>query len=67
VFQDTAVPARFVETFYVESWLVPLRQYERVTNADRILQGAVAQYQTEGEPIVTHFVAAETDGLGQGA
>jgi MFS family permease len=61
VFQDTAAPERFIETFFVESWLEHLRQHQRVTNADRILQNAVEQYHTDGEPIVTHFVAAEPD------
>lgn len=61
VFQDTAAPERFVETFFVESWLEHLRQHERVTNADRVLQDAVVRYQADGEPIVTHFVAAEPD------
>jgi hypothetical protein len=34
VFEDTADPSRFVETFLVDSWLEHLRQHERVTNAD---------------------------------
>ncbi|HUK07480.1 MAG TPA: MFS transporter [Stellaceae bacterium] len=41
VFEDAAAGGRFIETFYVESWLEHLRQHERVTNADRILQDAV--------------------------
>jgi hypothetical protein len=35
VFEDTAEPGRFIETFLVESWLEHLRQHERVTKADR--------------------------------
>jgi hypothetical protein len=61
IYQDVAAPERFVETFFVESWLEHLRQHERVTNADRILQDAIEQHDTEGPPLVRHFVAAEPD------
>src|SRR5262249_53612252 len=61
VFEDTADPARFVETFLVESWLEHLRQHERVTNADRVLQTQVRQFHLEGEPKVTHLIAAENE------
>jgi hypothetical protein len=61
VYQDTAEPERFVETFFVESWLEHLRQHQRVTNADRILQDAIEQHETVGKPLVRHFVAAEPD------
>jgi MFS family permease len=58
VFEDAADEGRFLETFLVESWLEHLRQHERVTNADRILQSAVHRYHVEGTPKVTHFIAA---------
>jgi len=58
VFEDAADPARFVETFLVESWLEHLRQHERVTNADRVLQTQVQRFQLEGAPKVTHMIAA---------
>jgi len=61
VFEDTADPARFVETFLVESWLEHLRQHERVTNADRVLEDEVRRLLCEGEPKVTHLVAAEPE------
>jgi MFS family permease len=61
VFEDAADPARLVETFLVESWLEHLRQHERVTNADRVMQGEVRQFNLEGEPKVTHLIAAEKD------
>lgn len=59
VFEDAAEEGRFLETFLVESWLEHLRQHERVTNADRVLQEAVQRFHTEGTPKVTHFIAAE--------
>jgi MFS family permease len=61
VFEDTAEQGRILETFLVESWLEHLRQHERVTNADRVLQETVGRFQTEGTPKITHFVAAEPD------
>jgi len=59
IFEDTAQEGRFLETFLVESWLEHLRQHQRVTNADRVLQDAVRRYHLEGEPKVTHLVSAE--------
>jgi len=38
-----------------------LRQHERVTNADRVVQAAVYRFQTEGTPKVTHLIASEPD------
>jgi predicted MFS family arabinose efflux permease len=61
VFEDAADPARFVETFLVESWLEHLRQHERVTNADRMVETQVRRFHLEGEPKVTHLIAAENE------
>lgn len=61
VFEDAAVEGRMVETFLVESWLEHLRQHDRVTNADRVLQDAVHRFHTNGTPKVTHLIASETD------
>ena len=58
LFESTAEPGRFVETFLVESWLEHRRQHERVTQADRQLQDEV-QRLIRGEPAVTHFIAAQ--------
>ena len=57
IFEDTAAEGRFVETFYVGSWLEHLRQHERITNADRVLQDAVAGFHVAGTPAVSHLVA----------
>jgi MFS family permease/quinol monooxygenase YgiN len=63
VFQDTANNTRFVETFFLESWIEHLRQHQRVTNADRQLEQRVARFFRE-PPVVTHFVAAGTEQRG---
>jgi predicted MFS family arabinose efflux permease len=59
IFEDAAAEGRMVETFLVESWMEHLRQHERVTNADRVLQKAVRKFHLAGAPKVTHLIAAE--------
>ena len=56
IFEDVAQPGRFVETFLLESWLEHLRQHERVTNADRVMEESVHGLLA-ATPTVTHFVA----------
>jgi branched-subunit amino acid transport protein len=58
VFEDPAEDGRYVETFLSDSWLEHLRQHERVTNADRVLERAVLRFQIGGEPRTTHLLAA---------
>jgi quinol monooxygenase YgiN len=60
VFEDAAEEGRIVETFMVESWLEHLRQHERVTNADRVLQEHVQRFQAQGAPKVTHLIASKS-------
>ena len=60
VYEDAADPGRMVETFLVGSWMEHLRQHERVTNADRLVQECVHRFQIEGAPKVTHYLAAES-------
>jgi len=59
IFEDAGQEGRFLETFLVESWLEHLRQHQRVTNADRVLQTALHRLQIKGQPTVTHFVSSE--------
>jgi hypothetical protein len=59
IFEDTANEGRFLETFMVASWLEHLRQHQRVTNADRVVQDALRQFDAAAEPKVTHFIAAD--------
>jgi MFS family permease len=56
VFEDAADKLRFLETFLVESWLEHLRQHERVTNADRVLQERIAHFLAHA-PAVRHFIS----------
>jgi quinol monooxygenase YgiN len=59
VFEDTAEEGRIVETFLVESWMEHLRQHERVTQADRLIEDAVQRFNLSGAPKVTHLIAAD--------
>jgi quinol monooxygenase YgiN len=58
VFEDTSDPERYVETFYADSWIEHLRQHERVTHADRLIEASVRRFLKDGEPKVTHLIAA---------
>jgi predicted MFS family arabinose efflux permease len=58
VYEDAAETGRFLETFMVASWLEHLRQHQRVTNADRVIQDATRKFDVTAEPKVTHFIAA---------
>ena len=54
VFEDAAEEGRIVEIFLVASWMEHLRQHERVTNADRLVQEAVHKFsagrRAQGDP-----------------
>jgi hypothetical protein len=60
VFEDAAEEGRLIETFFVRSWLEHLRQHERVTQADRVLQDALVRFDVKGPPKVSHFIAADS-------
>jgi MFS family permease len=57
IFEDTAHPGRLLETFFVDSWLEHLRQHQRVTNADRVVEAQLRKL-VEDEPRITHYIAA---------
>jgi MFS family permease len=61
IFEDISDRSRFLETFFVESWLEHLRQHERVTNADRMLEDRIL-HLVQGTPKITHLIAAEAVG-----
>jgi MFS family permease len=57
LFQDTTEPARFVETFIVETWMEHRRQHERLTKADRTIEEkAFAFHLGETRPRVEHLI-----------
>ncbi len=58
VFEDAADEGRYLEIFYVDSWIEHLRQHERVTHADQALQTAVNRFHIKGIPEVTHYISS---------
>lgn len=57
VAEDVANPGIHMEYFVTSSWMEHLRQHERVTAEDRVLQDRVrALHRNEHAPIVRHFV-----------
>lgn len=63
LFEDAAVPGRYVETFVVESWAEHLRQHHRSTAGDAAVVTRVRAYHHgDGPPRVTHWVAVNAEG-----
>ncbi|MCP3018404.1 MFS transporter [Cupriavidus basilensis] len=58
VYEDLAVPGRFIETFLVESWLEHLRQHERHTMNDKLIQTRVHRFHRGAAPPVVRHLAA---------
>jgi MFS family permease len=59
LFQDTTDPARFLETFIVETWIEHRRQHERMTVADRAVEEEAFSFHTGGgRPQVQHLIYA---------
>jgi MFS family permease len=58
LYEDAAKPSRLVETFLVDSWIEHLRQHQRVTRADEVLQQRADGFLLRA-PAVTHLVSAE--------
>jgi quinol monooxygenase YgiN len=63
LFEDAAIPGRFVERFLGESWVEHMRQHKRVTNADRVLQAGIDQL-LEVPPTVTHLIEIRVSSRG---
>lgn len=58
VAEDTETPGTYLEYFIDGSWLEHLRQHERVTESERVLQGRIMQLLADPAhaPRVRHFV-----------
>jgi transmembrane secretion effector len=54
VYEDAADPGRFLETFLVDSWTEHLRQHDRITNADKLVEDSIRRFHAQGQPVVTH-------------
>jgi MFS family permease len=60
MFEDIATRGLFLENFRVESWVEHLRQHERVTHADRVLQQRIHGL-LERPTVVRHLITVEPD------
>jgi quinol monooxygenase YgiN len=60
LYENPAEAGRFIETFLSDSWLDHLRQHQRVTKSDQVLEKAVSRFQIDGEPKTTHYISANT-------
>jgi MFS family permease len=58
IVEDIAQAGRFLETFFLESWLEHLHQHERVTETDRALEERILALHQGLVPNTTHFIAA---------
>jgi hypothetical protein len=56
IFEDPSEKGRFVETFMSDSWLDHLRQHQRVTKADQVLEDAARSFQVGEGPQTTHLI-----------
>ena len=61
LFHDAAQPNRFLETFIVPSWGEHLRQLERFTVADKVIEEQAFTLQEPGTtPTVSHFISTQS-------
>ena len=59
LYNDSAAPNRFIETFVVESWAEHLRQHSRVTVADKATEDIVRAFHVGAKaPVISHFIYA---------
>jgi MFS family permease len=58
LYADISDPARYVESFMVETWGEHLRQHYRLTISDTDLENYIRSFHVGPEPpLITHFVA----------
>jgi MFS family permease/quinol monooxygenase YgiN len=68
LFQDTADPSRFVETWIEETWADHLRNHERVSVAHKDVEQRVRDLTRRDSKVVTrHFIARGTPPFAQAA
>jgi MFS family permease len=59
LYNDSATPTRFIETFVVESWAEHLRQHSRVTVADKAAEDIARAFHVGATaPVISHLIYA---------
>ena len=67
IMEDVTAPGLYVEYFVEGTWLSHLRHHERVSGADRLLQGRIwALHRGPQPPLVRHLLAPPAVGPGTG-
>ena len=56
LFCDVSSPQKQLETFFVESWAEHMRQHERVTVSDRLVEDKVNAFHVGDSPIVVRHL-----------
>ena len=63
LFEDLALPGRFVEYFACDTWADYLRRFDRFTAADeRLQERRYAHHIAEGRPRIARFIARHPAG-----
>jgi MFS family permease/quinol monooxygenase YgiN len=63
LFEDAAVPGRYIETFVVESWAEHLRQHHRGTAGDAEVVARLRSFHRgDAPPRVAHWIAVDAPG-----
>lgn len=62
LYQDVSNPSKCVETALVESWVEHRRQFDRVTNSDRVIEDRVMAFHIgEAPPKVSQMIYSKND------
>jgi len=59
IYRDVEQPDRYIESFLVTSWAEHLRQHERLTRADGVIEQGVRDH-AQGDPVIRHLIYAES-------
>ncbi|MGI0045911.1 MAG: MFS transporter [Nitrosotalea sp.] len=61
LYHDMENPGRYVENFVSESWTEHLRQHERITKTDAIMEGRARAFHIGKDPLkISHLIAEDT-------
>jgi len=61
LFHDVENPSRYVETFISESWTDHMRQHERITKADALIEDRIRTFHIgKDPPRVSHLIGENT-------
>jgi MFS family permease len=57
IFEDATRPGSYLETYVIPTWLDHLRQHERISKQDALVQTTIrALLQPDTAPVITHYV-----------